>query len=126
MKEVEDISKALKSFNWEEGGYIRFYNVEDVMGFLFDDMKAFLSHLVGEKVSVDVRTKTFMQNQDSFENSLRITGTLEMNEYKNQYRVLLDDNTYCYFQLLNIREFGYRGKGKTFSDGVFAVIGLKY
>ena len=126
MIEVNKMSEAIKSFNWKEGGYIHFHNTEDFMGLLFDDMRELLRPLIGEKVSVDVRTKTAMQDQDSFENSIRVTGTLEYNEYSRQYRIVVAVETYCYFQLTNIREFGYRGNGKTFSDGVFAVIGLKF
>jgi hypothetical protein len=75
---------------------------------------------------------TLIENKDI--NEIRVTGVLEKlvcrrkthEDYNNQYRIIVNESTYVYFSLQNIKEFGTYGKNKTFKGGQSLVIGLKF
>ena len=91
-----------------------------------DGVDEILKKYLGKRVSVSCMSGYFTDELKEFENTIRITSILEYSEDRKQYRLLVDDSNYCYFERTNVVEFGTYGNEKDFSTGAKAVIGIKF
>lgn len=89
-----------------------------------------LTNFMGKEVIVDVR-RDLIPNLDGdakdFDNCMRLLGKLEYNG--KQYRVLVNNSIYVYFQTKNIQELGSHGENVSednFSKYASCFIGIKF
>jgi hypothetical protein len=122
------------SLNLEKETYVAFHQnlTEEELTELEKIIDAYCYDYI---VSADVKSfyhHTLIEKKDI--NEIRVTGVLEKlvcrrktyEDYNNQYRIIVNESTYVYFSLENIKEFGTYGKNKTFKGGQSLVIGLKF
>lgn len=79
-----------------------------------------LALLIGEKVTV----WTGLSIRNSFESQISVCGYLEKHPESNDYRIVLSDGTYTYFQPINVYMISVKKAG--FQDGSKAVVELKF
>lgn len=80
-----------------------------------------LPQLVGEVVSVWIGESI----RKSFSPAISVSGVLEKHSENEQYRVLVSDGTYTYFEPRNIAAIAEYSDGSIYGDGSIAVIQLK-
>ena len=129
MKEnTFNLKEVLSNFDTNKGGYLHFFGQKSILedAGVSDSIATILNKYIGSSVVIDCRKNPFIEEQNSFENSIRICGVLEHNS--KQYRVLVNDNTYCYFQIINIVELGIYGEQEKLINKSKAkvVIGVRF
>ena len=82
----------------------------------------YLQRYVGDKVTIYCIVRDAVRS--SFANQISISGVLEYYQPKDQFRVLIDDGTYSYFNGESIIEVGSYGVSQTFKNGSKAVVKL--
>lgn len=125
-KNTINLKEVLTNFDTNKGGYIHFFGDKSILEQESDAIATILEKYIGSSVVIDCRKNPFIEEQKSFENSIRLCGLLEQNS--KQYRVLVNDNTYCYFQITNIIEIGIYGKEEELlnKSKAKAVIGVRF
>jgi hypothetical protein len=125
QKNQTEILNVIESFNTKKGGYISFSNLRTDEE--LNTIEKLVDQFIGKFISVDCVERFRHEIVDEpFANTIRVSGVLEKNEDRGQYRVLAkDSSSYSYFRVENVSEIGTYGDEKEFKSGAKAVIGIK-